>query len=400
VIARSPRLCRAGIAVFGLCALAACGKKGPPLAPLRYVPAAPADVQARRTGNEVRLQFVLPTANVQGQGRIELDRLEVFAVTVGPDSGNPPNRDLLADTFRVGTIEAKPAPREGDPAPPAGAPPDTRPGPGERATFVEELNEAKLTPQLTISQAPAVVPATPSAATAAAVAAAAKEKPVTRRIYVVRGLTRGGRPGQPSQRVVLPIVQLPAPPAAVDAKVTENAVTLSWLAPLPGLGETPPTFNVYLQGEAAPLNAAPLSSTVFERPGVTFGTEQCFVVRTAVVSGNATLESAPSEPRCVTPADVFPPAAPKGLSAVGVSGAVNLIWEANSEADLAGYLVLRGEAPGDTLQAITTTPITETTYRDATAVPGVRYVYAVVAVDRAAPPNTSAQSNRVEESAR
>jgi hypothetical protein len=30
----------------------------------------------------------------------------------------------------------------------------------------------------------------------------------------------------------------------------------------------------------------------------------------------------------------------------------------------------------------------------------VRYVYAIVAVDRATPPNTSAQSNRVEETAR
>jgi fibronectin type 3 domain-containing protein len=98
--------------------------------------------------------------------------------------------------------------------------------------------------------------------------------------------------------------------------------------------------------------------------------------------------------------DVFAPAAPKGLSAVGVAGAVNLIWEANTEGDLAGYVILRGEAPGDTLQAITATPITETTYRDTTVQPGVRYVYAVVAVDRATPPNTSPQSERVEESAR
>jgi len=32
--------------------------------------------------------------------------------------------------------------------------------------------------------------------------------------------------------------------------------------------------------------------------------------------------------------------------------------------------------------------------------PGVRYVYAVVAVDKASPPNRSAQSPRVEETAR
>jgi fibronectin type 3 domain-containing protein len=149
-----------------------------------------------------------------------------------------------------------------------------------------------------------------------------------------------------------------------------------------------------------PLNPSPIAATTFARQGVTFGTEECFVVRAAVTVGNATLESAPTAPTCVTPADTFPPAAPTGLGAVGVAGAVNLIWDANKESDLAGYIVLRGEAPGDTLQAITTAPIRETTYRDATATPGVRYVYAVVAVDRAEPPNTSAQSNRVEESAR
>ena len=49
---------------------------------------------------------------------------------------------------------------------------------------------------------------------------------------------------------------------------------------------------------------------------------------------------------------------------------------------------------------ITPTPIRETTYRDTTVTPGVRYVYAIVAVDRATPPNMSPQSTRVEETAR
>ena len=52
------------------------------------------------------------------------------------------------------------------------------------------------------------------------------------------------------------------------------------------------------------------------------------------------------------------------------------------------------------LQAITPTPIRETTYRDQSVRPGERYVYAVVAVDNANPQNVSGQSNRVEESSR
>jgi fibronectin type 3 domain-containing protein len=63
-------------------------------------------------------------------------------------------------------------------------------------------------------------------------------------------------------------------------------------------------------------------------------------------------------------------------------------------------VVLRGEAPGATLQALTPAPIRETNFTDTTVTPGVRYVYAIVAVDKAATPNMSPQSVRQEELAR
>jgi hypothetical protein len=381
----------------------ACGKQGPPLPPLRYVPGPVTDLTARRSANEVRVRFVLPTANVQGQGTIELDRLEVFAVTVAAESSNPANRDLLTAKYLVGTIPVKPAAKEGDPAPAADAPEDQRPAPGEPATFVEELTAAKLQPQITTPATAPTIPSDPAAAAAAAAAmaaSAASAPPVVRRIYTVRGLTRSGRTGQPSARLILPLVDLPPAPADLTLKFTETAVTVAWIPPVAAVGGPAPVYNVYSPDGPAPLNPTPLTSPVFDRPGVTFGTEECFVVRTAVVVAAATLESAPSAPQCVTPVDTFPPAAPKGLSAVGVPGAVHLIWEANAEPDVAGYIVLRGEAPGDTLQAITATPITTTTYQDTTVKPGVRYVYAIVAVDRATPPNTSPQSSRVEEAGR
>ena len=44
--------------------------------------------------------------------------------------------------------------------------------------------------------------------------------------------------------------------------------------------------------------------------------------------------------------------------------------------------------------------VKETTFRDTTAKTGVRYVYAVAAVDNAKPRNVSDESNRVEETAR
>jgi predicted small lipoprotein YifL len=154
-----------------------------------------------------------------------------------------------------------------------------------------------------------------------------------------------------------------------------------------------------------PLNPTPISTATFTDTRLVFGEERCYTIRAVLLYGGARLESPTTKPTCVTPKDTFPPSAPKNLSAVGSEGGVSLIWEADSEADLDGYLVLRGELKADgtqpeKLSPITPEPIHETTYRDSKARPGVRYVYAIVAVDKATPRNVSDESNRVEESAR
>jgi hypothetical protein len=103
----------------------------------------------------------------------------------------------------------------------------------------------------------------------------------------------------------------------------------------------------------------------------------------------------------VTPTDIFPPAPPSRLVAVVDQGGISLLWEPNGEPDLAGYLVLRGEATDATLQPLTPTPIVEPRFRDTHITAGRKYVYAVVAVDSHLPvPNVSAESARVEETAR
>ena len=80
----------------------ACGKKGPPLAPLQLVPGPVSDVTVRRVGGEVRSHFMLPTANANGPGAVDLDRVEMYAVTAAPGTAIPPNRELLSKTYAVG----------------------------------------------------------------------------------------------------------------------------------------------------------------------------------------------------------------------------------------------------------------------------------------------------------
>jgi hypothetical protein len=371
------------------------------------------ELRARRAGDEVRFAFKLPLENVDRTSPVSLDRLEVYAVTVAPEAPVPANRDLLTRKYLIATIPVRPVAPEGEAVePPPDSPgktEDPRPAPGEMGTFVEELNEAKMKPQVvaapaTARSAAAMKTTTAIAAEWSAAMTAATALPVARRVYAIRGRSRRGQPGQPSERVTLPLTALPAAPTDVTATFTETSVGLTWTAPpvegLLAAFAPPPVYNLYADTGTAPLNPAPLAVTSFERPGVSFGTEECLTVRSAIVQGNLTIESPASPPACVTPVDTFAPAAPKGFLAVANEGIMNLIWDANTERDLGGYIVLRGEAPGDKLQAITATPITDTTYSDRTVTPGVRYVYAIVAVDRATPPNASAQSNRVEETAR
>ncbi len=188
-----------------------------------------------------------------------------------------------------------------------------------------------------------------------------------------------------------PIVP-PPPPTTYNVYEVPRPRT----AATPSGGPVPPAGREM----PVPLNAQPVASPGFEDPHVEFGEERCYVVRAITQEGAMTAESDASPPTCVTPVDTFPPAAPRSLAAVASPGVISLIWEPNSDKDLAGYLVFRGEAGGAALERVTRDPIHETTYRDTTVTPGVRYVYAVRAVDKATPPNVSGESNRVEETAR
>ena len=428
---------RFAASVLLLMLLVACGKKGPPLAPLRLIPSAVSEPTGRRTGQSVEVRFGLPTTNANGPGAIDLEHVEIYAVTIGAGSVAPPNRELLTKAHVVGTIAVKPPPVEGE-----DTSADKRPGPGDRVTFVEELTEEKIKPTPGLAVQPATNPTAKAGAAAAptepgaagATATSAKppepetakpetakpetakpetQKPETQtakpdaatpppsqaltvptRMYVVRGISRGGRPGLPSPRISVPLISPAVAPTNVAARMpAQGVIHVEWTPPVAEAGGAPLLFNVYhADNTNTAMNGSPLKDVSFDITAVEYGKETCFVVRTVQVQGATTLESDLSKPACLTPIDTFPPAAPKGLRAVAEDGAVNLVWELNTEPDLAGYLVLRGDASGGTLQPITPQPIKDASYRDTTVQPGVRYVYAVVAVDTATPRNTSAQS--------
>jgi hypothetical protein len=449
---------------------AACGKKGAPLAPLYLVPSPVSDVSARRVEDAIRLRFVLPAKNINGPG-IDLDRVEIYAVTVEPGSETPPNRELLTKPYLAGQVQVKPPPVEGAPE----TTEDKRPAPGDAVTFAEQLSTLPPPPPRKVSKkpappdpaaatsvAPGVTPETepispapgetppsapaapapsvaevppeaaatpagktmpppatppptqpgapaPAGAPAAAGTGAAQAAPAApapkitqpTRIYVIRGVARNGRSGPPSGRIAVPLSTTPDAPGGLKAENTEKAVVVEWLPAVVTVAGASRTYNVYkTDAPDEPLNPKPLESATFQQAGAALGTEVCFRVRAVEANGPVLIESPLSEPACVTPKDVFAPVTPKGLATVSTPGAVQLIWDANGEFDLAGYIVLRAEAPDETLQPLTPAPIRDTVFKDSSVTPGVRYLYAIVAVDSSAPPNRSAPSERVEAIAR
>lgn len=404
---------RLGLALLLGGLAAACGKKGPPVAPLYLVPSPVSEITAGRVEDRVRLRFALPTKNQNGPG-IDLARVEIYAVTVAPGAETPPNRELMTKPYLSGQIEVEPPAAEGEStdAPPATAAKDERPSPGETVTFVEQLTPAILQPParkpetgkppapppLPVTTDPQTgLPVTPFAPKPGlpAIGSATGSEPV--RVYVIRGVARNGRPGPPSPRVQIPLGSVPTSPKGLMARNAEHAVIVDWLPALASVGAKLPAYNIYrADAPHRPINATWLEAPAFEDAAAPIGEESCYQARTVDRTGAVSIEGELSEPACITRTDVFPPAPPRGLAAVSTPGVVQLIWNANTEKDLAGYVVLRADLPDETLRPLTPKPIRDTVFRDETAKPDVRYVYAIVAVDSATPPNSSAPSERAE----
>ena len=94
--------------------------------------------------------------------------------------------------------------------------------------------------------------------------------------------------------------------------------------------------------------------------------------------------------------DNTPPAAPILVSATAAGADVNLVWQANTEADLAGYLLYRNDriatVDGTVIGDLTPYLVAGTAYRDAGLADGT-YVYYLIAMDGAG--NMSDPSNNI-----
>lgn len=357
--------CRTALAIGLAVVVTACGKKGPPLPPLVKLPVAPAEFAITRRASDVVVHLKVPAANTDGTTPADLDRVDVYAYSGG---GTPSVDALMRGAKKVGMVVVNP--------------------PIDPDASQEEVDKAKAAaPPGGLDQGAAATVIDANAVGSSGSADHPRE-------YFAVGINERGRRGLLTPRIAVPAGPLPSAPTVTALTFDESSLTLAWHeVTAPGV-----SYRVYDTAAAvAPLNTDFIHETTFVDRNLKWDVERCYVVRSVVIEDRVVIESEPSQSRCVTPKDTFPPNAPTGLQAIAGEGSVNLIWDPSPAADLAGYLVLRAIAPQTTPEPITQEVMTETTFRD-TVPSGSRAIYAVQAVDKAG--NRSAMSAIVEETVR
>lgn len=341
---------------LALLALAACGKKAPPVAPEVRAPQRVADLTGAVHESAIELSWTPPNRRVDNTRLRDLALTRIFRVEDG-GSGEP-KAAMLVDGRIAGYAEIASI-RAVEPAPAVAR--------GNRLVFADRQGLAY----------------------------------GRRYTYVVVAGDSRGRIGPPSARVSVTYVPAAEPPVDLVAKGGEREARLTWQAPtqlIDGSALTDPLAYEVLRAPSVdaaltPVTGAPIAERALTDHGLENDRTYYYAVRAVRVVAGTTAYSAPSPRVAVTPRDVTPPAPPANLVAIPSEATVRLTWSASPESDVAGYIVYRATGEGP-FERVGSTRAPTATFVDR-AVPRGTYRYAVTAEDSAVRPNESGRSNEV-----
>lgn len=346
------------VGLAALTVLAACGRRGDPSPPIRYVPATTQDLSIAQRGRELLLNLTYPSATSAGLPLPSLEWVELWELV-------------------------RPAPEDGQ------ALPASRAEFEARAQLLEtfrgdDLNRLVVGDRLVIERVLREEGREPAVAEMLtfAVRSASSERDVSEFSNMV---------------TMIPQLPPPAPPSTFEAEGRGDGVRLSWQPPP---GDPPLGFYLYRRAPqervwGEPIHKLALSAGEYVDTTARFGQRYVYGL-TAVSKPAPLIESAPAGVREVDYVDRYAPPTPTELVALAEPGRVRLIWRGERLPDLAGYRVYRRPVPS----AVTAfaplggadaalAPRAEST--DSTGEPGATYAYQVTAVDEAG--NESAPSN-------
>jgi hypothetical protein len=238
--------------------------------------------------------------------------------------------------------------------------------------------------------------------------------------YFVELKNRKGRSAGPSNAAIVLAGEAPSPVVGLGAEVRKDGIVLRWnpdgenvpvrlqrklLTPATARSQTglmapqpePLVRNLLVESGAEQGRA--IDKDV--RLGETYEYRAQRVSRIEINGKTVELAGEFCLPIRVEAKDVFPPAVPGGLVAVGVAGengtgsAIDLSWQPDTESDLAGYVVYRREGDREWQRISPAQPVVGPGFHDPQVQPGHTYRYAVSAIDQGG--HESARSVEAEE---
>jgi len=332
-----------------------CGKRRPPLPPVERIPQRTEGLTGAQRGNQVVLTWPAPRRNAAAGSVQSIRRVDVYRVAEKPNAPLPMTEDeFAARSILIGSVsydEIKKA--------------------GENLTYTDTLELAGVPARLR---------------------------------YAVRYVNAAGQSAAFSNFFLMePAAKVADPPVIIKTgnEYSETANTITWEPPKANTdGSTPVNllgYNVYRSsGSQTPalLNPAPITATRYQDRTFKFGNQYVYTVRSVSLgSEGKPIESLDSNQLPLAPIDTYPPAAPERISIGPAPGRLSIFWVANSEPDLAGYLLFRSTDPNlpkEKWTKLTPTLTTKTTFTDENVESGKTYYYYVVAVDKSG--NMSPQS--------
>lgn len=229
-------------------------------------------------------------------------------------------------------------------------------------------------------------------------------------VYAVSVLNSHGRSAGLSNQVQVPAAPTLPPPSSMAAKLTASGVELTWNPvalpqEIPGLRYA---YRVYRHdvetGQDVIAGEVPVGDSNPVLGDTNFQWEKTYEYRVTVVTfaqqanGTVQVEGDDTAPARVVAHDVFPPAVPSGLQAAysgpGQKPFVDLVWQPDTEPDLAGYNVYRREHNSEPVKK-NTELVKTPAFRDLEVLPGHEYSYSVTAMDVRG--NESARSTEANE---
>ncbi len=330
---------------------ASCGKRRPPQPPVERVPQRTELLSGIQRGNQVILSFPALARNASNESVQSIRRVDVYRLAEGLDDPLPlTEEEFSARSTLVGSVPYESIQRAKD-----------------SIVYIDEL---------ALTQ-------------------------TVRLRYSVRYVNAAGQRAAFSNFLLIqPAASVSQPPVLnSQPEVKESSIIIRWTAPTENVDASQPPnllgYNIYrithatVDSPQTLLNTSPVTVTQFSDQSFAFGIEYLYLVRAVSLgTGGVPVESLNSNGITVTPADVFSPTAPTGVTAAVSAGAtprISIFFAANPERDVAGYYIYRSTDPNlpkGRWTQLNPILLERTVYQDNDVLSGIRYFYYVIAVDR------------------